>query len=237
MDWMPSSERSSAAFAGMPRSEEHTSELQSQSKLIFLLFFFNDPATTEISTLSLHDALPISRDPCPPRRPWIGCHLRKEVLLRSQGCLDRKSTRLNSSHSQNSYSFCFFLMIRRPPRSPLFPYTTLFRSPVILAHREDHGLDAIFGKKFCCVRRDAFYFATGHSSQLLEPCAQILHSGPLLIGRQPEHPSRRDLVGEIAHGKARRCIQIGIAFGRGFGGIALDESPQPFGILRRRHRC
>src|SRR2546429_3257067 len=26
-------------------------------------------------------------------------------------------------------SFFFFLMIRRPPRSPLFPYTTLFRSP------------------------------------------------------------------------------------------------------------
>src|SRR2546430_52247 len=61
---------------------------------------------------------------------------------------DRKSTRLNSSHSQISYAvFClkkkrqplvrtamksdlcfFFLMIRRPPRSTLFPYTTLFRS-------------------------------------------------------------------------------------------------------------
>src|SRR3989338_6787406 len=43
--------------------------------------------------------------------------------------LDRKSTRLNSSHSSISYSsFFFFLMIRRPPRSPLFPSTTLFRS-------------------------------------------------------------------------------------------------------------
>ena len=47
--------------------------------------------------------------------------------------LDRKSTRLNSSHSAISYAvFClkkiFFLMIRRPPRSTLFPYTTLFRS-------------------------------------------------------------------------------------------------------------
>src|SRR3990167_6913396 len=41
---------------------------------------------------------------------------------------DRKSTRLNSSHSQISYSLFFFLMIRRPPRSTLFPYTTLFRS-------------------------------------------------------------------------------------------------------------
>src|SRR5260370_631049 len=64
--------------------------------------------------------------------------------------LDRKSTRLNSSHTLISYAvFCFkkknhdhtliyhshiltslffFLMIRRPPRSTLFPYTTLFRS-------------------------------------------------------------------------------------------------------------
>src|SRR3990167_5468018 len=43
------------------RSEEHTSELQSQSNLVCPLFFFNDTATTEIYTLSLHDALPICR--------------------------------------------------------------------------------------------------------------------------------------------------------------------------------
>src|SRR3712207_3277426 len=55
---------------------------------------------------------------------------------------DRKSTSLNSSQAKISYAvFClkkkknerrspvyFFLMLRRPPRSPLFPYTTLFRS-------------------------------------------------------------------------------------------------------------
>src|SRR3990172_8340651 len=44
-----------------PRSEEHTSELQSRLHLLFLLFFLlNDPPPTEISSLSLHDALPIS---------------------------------------------------------------------------------------------------------------------------------------------------------------------------------
>src|SRR3712207_1771993 len=54
-----------------PRSEEHTSELQSRQYLVCRLllekkinvstffFFFNDTATTEIYTLSLHDALPI----------------------------------------------------------------------------------------------------------------------------------------------------------------------------------
>src|SRR3990167_7312102 len=41
------------------RSEEHTSELQSQSNLARRRFFFNDTATTEIYALSLHDALPI----------------------------------------------------------------------------------------------------------------------------------------------------------------------------------
>src|SRR3990167_6857252 len=41
------------------RSEEHTSELQSQSNLLFPLFFFNDAATPDIYPLSLHDALPI----------------------------------------------------------------------------------------------------------------------------------------------------------------------------------
>src|SRR6266404_3950728 len=54
------------------RSEEHTSELQSLAYLVcrlllekknfasWIFFFFNDTATTEIYTLSLHDALPIS---------------------------------------------------------------------------------------------------------------------------------------------------------------------------------
>src|ERR1051325_6252223 len=53
-----------------PRSEEHTSELQSPYVISYAFFFFNDTATTEISTLSLHDALPISLFPArqaPPR--------------------------------------------------------------------------------------------------------------------------------------------------------------------------
>src|ERR1051325_1552486 len=42
-----------------PRSEEHTAELQSPYGISYAVFFFNDTATTEIYTLSLHDALPI----------------------------------------------------------------------------------------------------------------------------------------------------------------------------------
>src|SRR6266542_5037467 len=63
-------------------------------------FFFNDTATTEIYTLSLHDALPISI----PR----ACHSTPRSTRRSVPWnRDRKSTRLNSSHGSISYAvFC-----------------------------------------------------------------------------------------------------------------------------------
>src|SRR5882724_11497559 len=142
-------------------------------------FFFNDTATTEIYTLSLHDALPIS-SPSPTPLP----HWRYAPVSPSgrEGEEIGRSTRLNSSHLGISYAvFClkkkkrprvptvsslnsdntsnrhclfltysaicpfikagliyfsksfrsalniFFLRSRRPPRSTLFPYTTLFR--------------------------------------------------------------------------------------------------------------
>src|SRR2546427_6519887 len=71
-------------------------------RLISTFFFFNDTATTEIYTLSLHDALPIcGRHPALARLSLRG-HPRRRALP-----LDRKSTRLNSSHSQISYAvFC-----------------------------------------------------------------------------------------------------------------------------------
>src|SRR5471032_1957071 len=129
-------------------------------------FFFNDTATTEIYTLSLHDALPIS----PTCSPFS--HLEQTARGRAAVARDRKSTRLNSSHITISYAvFCLkkkkrqyscsaksknkqvrlvakpefpcpasadntgprlrrrfvVLRIRRPPRSTLLPYTTLFR--------------------------------------------------------------------------------------------------------------
>src|SRR2546430_7088296 len=97
-------------------------------------FFFNDTATTEIYTLSLHDALPIY------------CHGDQIVRVRFiivvlrdfQGILqhlerhsvaevtevDRKSTRLNSSHSQISYAvFCLKKKTSRPSASCRDPAT------------------------------------------------------------------------------------------------------------------
>src|SRR3712207_7131757 len=88
-------------------------------------FFFNDTATTEIYTLSLHDALPIcsrlrsrrrsstSGASSPYARPTASCassasdfglNSKKDSDVRTR---DRKSTRLNSSHANISYAvFC-----------------------------------------------------------------------------------------------------------------------------------
>src|SRR3712207_9518075 len=88
--------------------------------VLLLFFFFNDTATTEIYTLSLHDALPIYRE----RREVLvrrddvadvsAREARADALLRAAVelrlvcvALDRKSTRLNSSHANISYAvFC-----------------------------------------------------------------------------------------------------------------------------------
>src|SRR3972149_5948980 len=91
-------------------------------------FFFNDTAPTEIYTLSLHDALPISLrgDPL--------VHLLRGRVERAEDVRGPGHPRRSEEHTSELQSpsklACppFFLMIRRPPRSTLFPYTTLFRS-------------------------------------------------------------------------------------------------------------
>src|SRR5258705_1185102 len=74
-------------------------------------FFFNDTATTEIYTLSLHDALPIYQQKFVPfHKPKVFRHKwsSPSSLSAAQVILqDRKSTRLNSSHLGISYAvFC-----------------------------------------------------------------------------------------------------------------------------------
>src|SRR2546429_4431447 len=78
-------------------------------------FFFNDTATTEIYTLSLHDALPIYvnifvevKPVLMERRPLVTAWRRfKKKQDERSNCKDRKSTRLNSSHGYISYAvFC-----------------------------------------------------------------------------------------------------------------------------------
>src|SRR5438105_14329813 len=76
----------------------------------FFFFFFNDTATTEIYTLSLHDALPIFRTAASTTAPTKECVIPRWKTRYSppaRGGQDRKSTRLNSSHEWISYAvFC-----------------------------------------------------------------------------------------------------------------------------------
>src|SRR5205807_9673290 len=75
--------------------------LLSLSLSFFFFFFFNDTATTEIYTLSLHDALPIHLAASDPANPY------GTILPWPREEADRKSTRLNSSHLVISYAvFC-----------------------------------------------------------------------------------------------------------------------------------
>src|SRR5256885_13807458 len=74
------------------------------SCLVSFFFFFNDTATTEIYTLSLHDALPICPKRLATRGPIDAASLESPDYLQEA---DRKSTRLNSSHLVISYAvFC-----------------------------------------------------------------------------------------------------------------------------------
>src|SRR5207302_10312109 len=106
--------------------------LLSHAYAIALLFFFTDPATSEIYTLSLHDALPI----CALSRLRVsrrGGHRQRRDHRRSlrrpgrdPHCAsgDRKSTRLNSSHVKISYAvFC----LKKKKKK----HSTLMNSPTV----------------------------------------------------------------------------------------------------------
>src|SRR2546421_3683801 len=99
--------------------------MANQCRPLLIFFFFNDTATTEIYTLSLHDALPISAHGLAAGQSatiagvgvsgYNGTVPVVSILSSTQftyiagvsGLADRKSTRLNSSHDQISYAvFC-----------------------------------------------------------------------------------------------------------------------------------
>src|SRR5256885_8519731 len=94
-------------------------------------FFFNDTATTEIYTLSLHDALPIWLFlPFPPGNPDA---LAEWILVGPMAlCEDRKSTRLNSSHLVISYAvFCLKKKKQHRERTPLRAHATRRRHRLV----------------------------------------------------------------------------------------------------------
>src|SRR5438445_8840510 len=101
------------------------SSLLRQILFVIFVFFFIDTATSDIYTLSLHDALPISRR--------LGRHALARRAVEGalhQTCKhrarDRKSTRLNSSHANISYAV-FCLKKKKNTVQPM----TLELSPII----------------------------------------------------------------------------------------------------------
>src|SRR6266849_3127231 len=103
----PTSESSSSGLAAALRSEEHTSELQSRVDLVCRLLLEKKKTDNGISIWMVGD------HPLEFKR----FHIQDRM-----GVCMLRIARL-------AFVLLFFLMIRRPPRSTLFPYTTLFRSP------------------------------------------------------------------------------------------------------------
>src|ERR1022692_4185920 len=112
--------------------------------LFFFFFFFNDTATTEIYTLSLHDALPIC-----PRCDSAPCR-HTATVPSSPG--DRKSTRLNSSHLVISYAvFCLKKkksQLRRAsdarPSHRIFPRVGARSDPIVASPRRPQCNRSLF---------------------------------------------------------------------------------------------
>src|SRR6476646_4284836 len=87
-------------------------------------------------------------------------------------------------------SFFFFLMIRRPPRSTLFPYTTLFRSLQVLVGREWRQVNI--------------------ADRVLDDARADPHQGAKIIDRREHHPVDRHLLDLEQHGFAL----LGVALAR-----------------------
>src|SRR5215204_7387522 len=98
--------------------------------ILLFSFFFNDTATTETYTLSLHDALPISHDPLTRA---LGANSLQRVQVRGKIVRDRKSTRLNSCHTVSSYAV-FCLKKKKIPRE---------EHQIVVSAREEEVLDPI----------------------------------------------------------------------------------------------
>src|SRR5690242_21612559 len=103
-------------------------------------FFFEDTATAEIYTLSLHDALPISQvidvDQAHLAEPFLKPAMERCPAL-SPGRGDRKSTRLNSSHMSISYAvFCLKKNTKRDYWQSVRDFTPSYDRPGIYTQLE-----------------------------------------------------------------------------------------------------
>src|ERR1022692_768693 len=137
---------------GLPRSEEHTSELQSPCNLVCLLLLEKK---------------------------------RLKKSCRAGSCSAPPSCRASRTTSGPApLLVCiFFLMIRRPPRSPLFPYTTLFRSKSTRLNSSHLVIMPSSGVQTCALRSEE------HTSELQSPCNLVCR---LLLEQKKKNRWRRE---------------------------------------------
>src|ERR1022692_3497179 len=102
-------------FPGRYRSEEHTSELQSPCNLVCRLL---------LEKKKKHILL---APPNPAARPGVASQVFRIVVVAQGKPVDPPLSLSSRLPPSITFVYFFFLMIRRPPRSTLFPYTTLFR--------------------------------------------------------------------------------------------------------------
>src|SRR5256885_8734276 len=99
-------------------------------------FFFNDTATTEIYTLSLHDALPI----CIIAQPdWHSADAFAALGPPNLFFGDRKSTRLNSSHLVISYAV--FCLKKKKNFVKIIPTVDTLQTNVLHIHMQENHKD------------------------------------------------------------------------------------------------
>src|SRR5260370_16466224 len=103
--------------------------------LLFVFFFFNDTATTEIYTLSLHDALPISWRACKAMRAMSSCRPTSATARPWPDCWP--STGRSEEHTSELQSHlnlvCRLLLEKKKNKASLFPNSTLHLPPHPLA--------------------------------------------------------------------------------------------------------
>src|SRR5436190_17651829 len=105
-------------------------------------FSLDYPAAPQIYTLSLHDALPISGFPrrAPRRARWRAARNRRDRSCRGSAGRDRKSTRLNSSHTVISYA----VLCLKKKSVNIYPLIHAFAAHLLGRHvlkRADHAMD------------------------------------------------------------------------------------------------
>src|SRR5256885_6318402 len=108
---------------------------------------------------------------------------------------------MSSLHVRTAF---FFLLIRRPPRSTLFPYTTLFRSPSVPLGRnlrpQNRCVDARGRGRDCCPDGRS----EEHTSELQSPCNLVCRL--LLEKKTMDHRWQRDSIRRQSTGRRRHFL-------------------------------